>query len=292
MPVKAKNYKALTGQGQGEVKNYTLAEMGDLCNGNLLINSDFRYGVINQKKQSSYNSVARLYGADSWYVFKNSTLEVYENYIKITLPNVLSEVGQVTDILVNTLDSLTFALKLRNDNTIYKVTFENISSTMPNTGNKMSKNIYGNVSVNLFNFGGELSVFLTSTTNTSIEVQYMKIEKGKYFTGMPIWNKTNELIKCMSRFQIIDYVGLNCFPDDISGGQFMGWSFPIEMAKEPSLTVKKIQTMYGQDIPVSNFKEFEAISTKGFYKLNFNSGSNVDKRSISAVIWADSYRYA
>ena len=79
-------------------------------NDNILFNSDFRYGVINQKGKTSYNSISRLYGADGWYVFTNSTLTVYGNYIKIILPNTLSEVGQITDEWVNRLDKITFSM--------------------------------------------------------------------------------------------------------------------------------------------------------------------------------------
>lgn len=271
-----------------------LPNWGSLCNPNLLLNSDFRYSVINQKGQNKYNSVSRLYGADGWYVLENSTLEVYGNYIKITLPNTLSEVGQLTDEWVNRLDSLTFALKLRNNNTIYKVTFENISSTMPNTGNKMSKSIYGNISVNLFSYAGKLSVFLTATTNTTIEIEFTKLEKGKYFTGMPCWNYAMELLKCQNKFEV---KSIACFA---IGGTFQQFHATesasyffcgdytwIEKDKIPTVEVKEISTNEGviSDISVAA----TSITKNGC--SGFRSNIPIGRPYLLLKCWIDAYNY-
>ena len=57
-------------------------------NDNLLINSDFKSGIINQKGQTSYTwgFNQRLYTIDSWFVnYENSTVTVNTGYINVNL---------------------------------------------------------------------------------------------------------------------------------------------------------------------------------------------------------------
>ena len=228
-------------------------------NENILFNSDFRYGVINQKGKTSYNSISRLYGADGWYVFTNSTLTVYGNYIKIILPNTLSEVGQLTDEWVNRLDKITFSIKFLNDETVYTTTFENVASLIPNSVNRISKIIYGNISVNLFNYGGKLSVFLTSSPSSStVEIEYMKLEKGSYFTGMPVYCESEELNKCLRKQFSLGVGWGNQYParsDNINHTVFI--ALPFIPRKAPALisiddSTTKLITFTGNNVTPFN----------------------------------------
>ena len=73
MPVKAKNYKALTGQGQGEAKYYNLAELSDLQPKQLLINPDFQ--VWQRGENLSITDLSGsggvYYHVDMWCTYNN-----------------------------------------------------------------------------------------------------------------------------------------------------------------------------------------------------------------------------
>ena len=67
-----------------------LAEMTDLMNPNLLTNSDFRSGIINQKGQTQYthDNGSRTYGIDCWYVTgQNSSMATNAECLSINLHN-------------------------------------------------------------------------------------------------------------------------------------------------------------------------------------------------------------
>ena len=63
-----------------------LPNWGSLCNPNLLTNSDFKSGIINQKGQTSYVGTQPkvVYGIDMWRCSNEMTkLEVLTNKIRI-----------------------------------------------------------------------------------------------------------------------------------------------------------------------------------------------------------------
>lgn len=88
---------------------------------NILINSDFRkytggdtiYRMpypINQMGQTTYTSILHQglheLSIDCWYVFNGATLSLHDNYLQFRLPDITSEVGQITSYeLVSLSDS-------------------------------------------------------------------------------------------------------------------------------------------------------------------------------------------
>lgn len=199
MPVRAKNYKALTGQGDGQAKNYTLAEMGDLCNDNLLINSDFRSGIINQKKQTSYagNGSNNFYTIDMWYATKNVTVTVHDGYVNFK--NNSTEINYVIQILN----------EQPNENYCSAVNVKSIVGTcFSRTQNKDFTKLHEDLNLvkglNIISFNGAVKrtgIYLGA--NASIDIEFIKLEKGSYFTGMPAWNEADELNKCQYYFERI-----------------------------------------------------------------------------------------
>lgn len=195
MPVKAKNYKALTGQGQGETKKYTLVEMGDLCNENLLDNSDFRKGVINQNGQTSYTGKEgrSTFGIDRWFIADNigNKVNVYDGYVAFTLANG-SSINQYVYRFDENETNYTFAIKLKNSE--LKIIHLTLNNT---TGTLLQDNIY----VVLRNFtdgdnpNNDFQLYFANRSGSvkTLNIEYMKLEKGLYFTGMPIWDYVKEV---------------------------------------------------------------------------------------------------
>lgn len=236
MPVKAKNYKALTGQGQGEAKNYTLAEMGDLCKDNLLFNSNWKEGIINQKAQSSYigGSTKKL-SIDGWFCINNvSQLGVHEDYINIYNrdSSSLSYVGQSNR--QKTEDYLTVAVYVRTLNGTLEARLGYYSnSTFKEKTVTLKEGLNVFTTDEITDEFSQLNFVLNPNSNAYLE--YAKVEKGKYFTGMKAWNEDSEILKC--------YVGfISFYSSTVKRIGFVGntemyitYELPIKARKNPTV---------------------------------------------------------
>lgn len=235
MPVKAKNYKALTGQGDGEAKNYTLAEIGDLCNDNLLINSDFQSGIINQKGINSLDKSdgSTELGIDGWiqYGINCSVATASITFANRTSAN--HTVQQPLDIK---------GLKAGDKVTFYASCFNitgNVYIYMTGLDAQKKKLINGDNEFTFTLTSALEKFYIELAPNAVVSFNCMKLEPGEHFTGMPVWNNSEELTKCMGYFRILNLI--------FTGGLSNGKAFPRQrflfeniMRKIPS--VKHVST--------------------------------------------------
>lgn len=168
---------------------------------NLLINSDFRSGIINQKGQTQYvhSSGARTYGIDCWYVTgENSSMAINDKFLSLNLHN-NGDFGYVLDIVKDNEKYLTFTIK-QNLEEEQSVTFD--VSTM-NVAQDYFFDIDENTKLGIYfwDTDNRKQAWLYIRRNGITNIDFMKLERGKYFTGMPVWNKAIELSKCLPYYQ-------------------------------------------------------------------------------------------
>ena len=219
-----------------------------LCNPNLLTNSDFRSGIINQKGQTSYTFLGG-YTIDMW-ISSGGTITVGDGYI---------------DIENNTDVDTFFTQKidiLPTDNYTLAVYVENLVGTV--NARIQGANDYDELKLinglNVLNSERDITdVHLKIFTGSSLRLRYMKLEKGQYFTGMPVWDRPVEVMKCRRYFR-----NLNGSKDETI---FIGVTdqngvitFPIstyDMAKTPSVSLKNIWAVADDSI----YQEVSVSST-------------------------------
>lgn len=238
--------------GQTSIK---IPNWKSLYNPNLLMNSDYRSGIINQKGITSLDKSdgSTELGIDGWIQY-GINIAVGTNYI--TFANRTSAnhtVQQPLDIK---------GLKAGDKVTFYASCF----------------NITGNVYIymtgldaqkkKLSNGDNEFTLTLTSALerfyielepNAVVSFNCKKLEKGEHFTGMPAWDRPVEVMKCRRCFR-----NLNGSKDETI---FIGVTdqngvitFPIstyDMAKTPSVSLKNIWAVADDSI----YQEVSVSST-------------------------------
>lgn len=263
-------------------------------NENLLINGDFR-NPVNQRGQSSYTfSSKRLYTIDRFYIVNTNTkVSVNSGYIGVTIAKKGSslggEFGQITEIPIKTLNSVTFSIKLYNDSKIYSATFSDLSSINATPTTFLNKAIYQNIHAVIYNFNGSTSLFLTNmgASDTTINLEYFKVEQGEVCTGLETVEYGEMLTKCQRYYQVINGTScINAYPTDSSSNRMLGFSFITDMRTIPTITVTSLKTTYSQDIGVSKFKSFENLQSNrvGTFFIDTNTS---DRRSVYIDVIAD-----
>lgn len=176
-------------------------------NDNLLTNSDFKSGIINQKGQTEYVNTAykTILTVDGWFT-DYGKVNVYEKSVyfdnngstehgfkqPLNLPN--ETYTFYLDCAING-NARVFARNLENEEVIN----ESISGTVKKS----------------FTFTNSLKfITIIASSGTKISFNFMKLEKGSFFTGMPPWNYANEVSKCHAKL-----IGLGSIQDsDVSIG--------------------------------------------------------------------------
>lgn len=213
-------------------KDYT----DQLAQDNLLVNSNWKEGIINQKAQPSYigGSTKKL-SIDGWFCINNvSQLDVHEDYINIYNrdPSSLSYVGQSNR--QKTENYLTVAVYARTINGTLEARLGYYSnSTFKEKIVTLEEGLNVFTTDEITDEFSQLNFVLNPNSNAYLE--YAKVEKGKHYTGMQVWNKTIELLNCYIRYisfygspvKRIGYVGTN--------GMYITYELPIEMAENPSV---------------------------------------------------------
>ena len=214
-------------------------------NDNLLINSDFKSGIINQKGQTSYTCGfnQRLYTIDSWFVnYENSTVTVNTGYINVNLKSKGSKgFGQVvSNINKNNLKYLTAAIKFKDQ----ELKIIKIDTTILNIGVDYFFDIISGFKLGIYFWTDDTNnAWFYIQGNGSFNLEYIKLEEGDQFTGMPIWDKSIELLKCKKYF-----IAINNIRVALRGyiGQTFAMSFPLPvlMDKTPSVSVVSTSGCY------------------------------------------------
>ena len=215
---------------------------------NLLINSDFRYGAINQRGKTSYsNASVSVYGIDAW---KTNGLQVLSNSVKLTKVKEHLLMWQAFRLTGADIYTLTFKARanrtLRGEvyetgrtfdiTTSWKIISVNFkASEIPSSGKYTTEDMICYV-------GAKWAVVNGSTQNLSstdwVEVEWVKLEEGNEYTGMPVWNYAEELIKCYRLY--VKYRFLTGF---VSGKYlFVCEKLPVQMRITPTLQIGDILT--------------------------------------------------
>ena len=179
-----------------------------LCNPNLLTNSDFKSGIINQKGETTYDFSSQSNGEftiDMWKITKMKLIvKSTEGTIRIENSDTTSHSISHNHFDKPLINTHTFYANVKNVSEGCYMWFYNreTGATYEQSENLVSgDNVWtwspsqpGDIIVN---FG------ISIPAGGYIELYQCKLEKGQYFTGMPAWNEADELNKCQYYFERI-----------------------------------------------------------------------------------------
>lgn len=267
-------WNALTGKsaildGQGNLiqKGYMTPQE------NLLLNSDFKGGIINQQGLTDYDfrstGTVKL-ACDGWAVFKlwlkvktnsvlltNSDTSQHACYVYFAQP----QIGKKT-LYVNVVSKTGTGAKIE----------------LPEGGTYDLKQGYNIISFNITNSLNRISIAVQP--NSTIEISQMKCENGDIFTGMPAWNQSVESLKCQSYFNVLKIrkAIFGTIANEINADTI---TIP-KMRKKPSITWNVTTNV--------NLKKFNAIwLDNGTIAIGVSSnGTDV---SLEAYVIIDAYDY-
>ena len=247
-------WNVLTGKSSILDGNGNLIQQGYMTpQDNLLTNSDFKSGIINQKGQDTYslNNDTPTLTVDGWIGIgtvvvierEQGYLNIYENrgtddsYLLQKFDNPIN--GDYTFYInLPYMSSGTLEVYIEGTDQSDKLTISakgEYTHTFKNTSNGTG------LTLHLKGFNGD--------------IYRMKLEKGLYFTGMPVWNEALELQKCLRFYEMKSIVGLavgGTFQQFLQSTQ-ANYYFPMEgfvtKNKTPTITVLSISSNEG---PISN----------------------------------------
>lgn len=195
MPVQAQNYKKLTGQGAGDPKEYILAEMSDLMSDNLLLNSNWKSGIINQQGKTTYDPVNQwTLSIDGWIYF--GQMQIFVQSGNIRLYSTSSNTG--------TCYFKQIIRRLKNKKHLWYIHVESISGTAKATvksgvdiplvqgDNFIEADVENGVLQCQINLSGK---------GVNLVIDEMKVEEGTIFTGTQPWNEAKESMSALESYQ-------------------------------------------------------------------------------------------
>lgn len=230
-------WNVLTGKSSILDGNGNLIQQGYMTpQDNLLINSDFRSGIINQRGQTNYvGQLTWNYGIDMWKIIncginvESGDINVFSTsggYMSQNVEGGLGENDYTAAVYVSLLNSGNAFMYLEgtgktdeyeiSEPGLHVYTFKNVTQ------------------------GSGLSFKFSNGFNGNIN--FVKLEKGSTFTGMPPWNYAFEHFKCC-RYLYVWYL-----PEIPSHGYnsinnlsyFTGTAFPVPFSSAPTWTVKQL----------------------------------------------------
>lgn len=266
----------LDGQGNLIQKGYITP------NDNLLTNSDFKSGIINQKGQTSYGYVDKpLLTIDMWITYG---------------VNIAIDATSIRVINRQT-NARTLRQYINGDSGVYTV-YVNV------------KTISGNVYVNLNNDTSknkklaqgenkfQITVLSTESlksfalyleANADVYIYSIKLEKGPHFTDMPTWDKSTELLKCCRKFQKMNITVPVLYSTDTSTSVEI--PFMVEMDKTPTVTIEilRLKSRTATEIMVSKYEK-TVTTQKLNVQMTHQSNTNY-QRYADVNFYADSNDY-
>lgn len=250
-----------------------LAKADKIIKDNILINSDYKSGIINQSGHLGY-AANNGYTIDMWQVQGSGAITIKDRIEnesgKIVVfwknNNIDGEARFRQIVTKNKKGTFTFS--------IYIVTCtEDVKMyIMDDDGNIYSKKI--KKGLNNMVFCGKIKEvgLLTSELSGSCYIDFMKLEEGKIYTGMPLWDCAIETLKCKRYFQVINH---RIILPQFYMNQYVGFSLETEMENIP--TVKNIQLLDTSDtsitlsggISMTNGKHVDKVWTPTTYTKPF-----------------------
>lgn len=192
--------KIRTDKGDLPVDYNALANLPTISNPNLLINSDFR-NPINQRNQTIYTGGApKGYTIDRWCMGDNDfnrTVEVVSGGILITNPNT-EYIGTFQQIFPNTLPQGDYTLSV-------KVASKSGGASMSCGGSHNSTRKELDVGINTLTLNSATvnSFVFILATNSSIKLEWAKLEAGVIATTFSPRIYAEEVALCKGYYQVI-----------------------------------------------------------------------------------------
>lgn len=249
----------------GKVLNtdYDLAEMSDLQRPNLLINSDFRYKVINQRGQQEYEynqAHAGIYGIDHWRLYDKTKVSVNDSYITLTKLGTSPFISMVQPIEVSDYDlsdyiTCTYRVRPSSSLIIQPYQTDRIINLTPNEWQTVSFTV-SKEEYSVSRTGDCILFYITvknpqETGNkfpggadhydadiqqgTTLDVQFVKMEVGQWFTGMLPWNITLEYLKCRRYYRTYSLNEKMCSTNAAATQVYLFFDCDIPMYKAPTV---------------------------------------------------------
>ena len=201
-----------------------------LSNPNLLLNGDFR-NVVNQRKQTIYtstNSWNKTYTIDRWCIMSGvNVMSVNVNSDSITITTG-KEVGHFRQ---------PFEFALPNDNYTITINVLNLSGSVAfHTDN--SEKFVVQKGINVFKVKDLLTyVNILMEANSSIEIEYIKLERGNIATPFVPRFFSEEMALCKRFYmQLVEdsFILVRQRYDNVS--YYQGFFFPVEVRRADSIT--------------------------------------------------------
>ncbi len=216
MPISASNYDG--------TKSYNVAEMGDLANDNLLLNSDFESGIINQLSyKTTIGQAKRQYPIDMWTTY--GLIDVTNEIGYLTIKNNESNIQSFSQFLVNRL------VRGKKYTITYKINDKVESETFTSGSAFNGKNCFYRPQDSL-----PERVGINIQGNKTIKLYFVKLEEGEVYTGKPPYDWWHEFSICQTELRPI--------PTTVVGYGFGSYVYTLcpqvtNMARKPSIVLDK-----------------------------------------------------
>lgn len=274
-------YSKIT-DGSGALYNGTITP-----NDNLLTNSDFRSGIINQQAINSYiYSNKSMLTIDRWISYG---VNVNVDSKSITMANRTSAPHSVQQPLYTRYKS--------GDKVTLYISAFNITGNVYVyvTGlDAQKKKLVNGDNVFTFTLTSELDrFFIYFEVNAVASFNCLKLEHGEHFTGMPLWNETLELIKCKEYFDVrnVVLIKLPTYASSITeqGNKFIVSNLDniFNHDKQPSVSIISAKSPTDSVVNISGATL--ALGKQGLYTVTLTS--NTSYTYLQAVIHLDWNNY-
>lgn len=279
--------------GQTSIK---IPNWKSLCNPNLLMNSDYRSGIINQKGITSLDKSdgSTELGIDGWIQY-GINIAVGTNYI--TFANRTSAnhtVQQPLDIK---------GLKAGDKVTFYASCFNitgNVYIYMTGLDAQKKKLVNGD---NEFTFTLTSALerfYIELAPNAVVSFNCKKLEIGEHFTGMPYWNYAMELLKSYAYGFAFDITEALCKTNSSGKSIYIDIDVPVEMKKIPSIVhslTSAICRINGQNINI-NISSISCVKRGNRISISLNISGTISANQVGYIvtpnnptIFVDAYNY-
>lgn len=247
-------------------------------NTNILVNSDFVSGLVNQKGLLSYEVGNKLeYTIDMWRSY-NVKVEIIRPEGGITITN--------NDTVAHGFRQ---QMNIINRTATLMIEVGEVSGRVTKNGTKVLKQ-----GINIFKMDNmqddNISIILNG--GTKINLKRIKLELGNYYTGMQYWDRTIEELKCRKRL-IIKTVSIMAYQITSNKAYFMLDYEPMEKTPTCSLSNAIIRNKAGSNLTMTDSIEVNSVSDRRAILIaNFNTNiSSETMLRLSANVTLDAYDY-
>lgn len=248
---------------------------------NLLDNADFKSGIINQRGKTTYEQTSKWTGSiDRWLYISYGPIAVTEGYIQIG-PSASNQTTYFRQKLPKTINGeLTCAVQVKNLIGTCKMNF---STTY------VDKEIHEGL--NIINIPANQNVdtvqFNLEGANSQIQIEFVKLEHGSVFTGMPEWDFVSEWFNCQKYLYVARTTYTQYQESNIISGYI---AMPCPMVKVPSLFELYLNNVFNsqeiaRETDISQF----SVGTSFLSDITLSKNIPVGTYALSAAFDAELY---